>query len=35
MKYPGNYHLYLVRLKKFVKVSECTGFCVDTENAAV
>ena len=25
-----DYHLKLVRLKKFVKVSECTGFCVDT-----
>ena len=29
------YPLNLVRLKKFVQVSECTGFCVDTENAAV
>ena len=27
--------LNLVRLKKFVQVSERTGFCVDTENAAV
>ncbi len=25
----------LARLKKFVQVSEGTGFCVDTENAAV
>lgn len=29
------YPLNLVRLKKFVQVSECTGFCIDTENAAV
>ena len=29
------YPLNLVRLKKFVQVSECTGFCFDTENAAV
>ena len=29
------YPLNLVRLKKFVQVSECTGFCVDAENAAV
>mgnify|MGYP004467065905 FL=1 len=29
------YPLDLARLKKFVQVSECTGFCVDTENAAV
>ena len=29
------YPLNLVRLKKFVQVSEGTGFCVDTENAAV
>ena len=25
----------LAHLKKFVQVSEATGFCVDTENAAV
>ena len=31
----GDYHLNLVRLRKFVQGSECTGFCVDTENAAV
>ncbi len=31
----GDYQLNLVRLRKFVQVSECTGFCVDTENAAV
>ena len=29
------YPLELARLKKFVQVSEDTGFCVDTENAAV
>ena len=29
------YPLELVHLKKFVQVSEGTGFCVDTENAAV
>ena len=29
------YPLELVHLKKFVQVSESTGFCVDTENAAV
>ena len=29
------YPLELARLKKFVQVSEGTGFCVDTENAAV
>ena len=29
------YPLDLARLKKFVQVSEGTGFCVDTENAAV
>ena len=29
------YPLDLTRLKKFVQVSEGTGFCVDTENAAV
>ena len=29
------YRLELARLKKFVQVSEGTGFCVDTENAAV
>ena len=30
-----SYHLKLVRLKNFVKASGRTGFCVDTENAAV
>ena len=29
------YPLDLARLKKFVQVSEGTGFCVDAENAAV
>lgn len=27
--------LVLSRLKNFVKVPSCTGFCVDAENAAV
>ena len=30
-----NHSLVLSRLKNFVKVPGCTGFCVDTENAAV
>ena len=30
-----NHPLVLSRLKNFVKVPGCTGFCVDTENAAV
>ena len=29
------YPLELAHLKKFIQVSEATGFCVDTENAAV
>ena len=30
-----DYPLYLSRLKNFVKISDYTRFCVDTENAAV
>ena len=30
-----NYPLVMSRLKNFVKVPGCTGFCVDTENATV
>ena len=34
-KIPGRYYLVSARLRNFVKVSGCTGFCVDAENAAV